>query len=76
MTPIEMNKELLEEVNHLKNANISLTIKNKELKKQLSIHGVSQQRELLNFLVKRNYLEADVHWIEEMLLEYNFEKIL
>ena len=35
-----MNKELLEEVTHLKNANIALTIKNRELKKQLSIHSV------------------------------------
>jgi hypothetical protein len=42
----------------------------------LTIQNVGQQRELLNFLVKRNYLEADKHWIEEMLLEYNFEKIL
>jgi len=52
-----------------------LSIK-EELTKQLSIAAVSQQRELLNFLVKRNYLEADEHWVEEMLLEYNFEKIL
>jgi hypothetical protein len=42
--------------------------------KQLILSNVSQQRELLNFLVKRNYLEADKHWTEEMLLEYNFEK--
>jgi len=47
MTLIEMNKELLEEVTHLKNANISLILKNKEIKKQLTIHSVSQQRELL-----------------------------
>lgn len=41
MDLIRMNKELLEEISYLKNQNISLSNKNKELKKQLSIGGVS-----------------------------------
>lgn len=44
--------------------------------KKLHKHNVSNQRELLNFLIKRNYLEADEYWIEQILLEYEIEKIL
>lgn len=36
----EMNKELLEEVASLRNQNLNLSKKNKELKKQLPIHVV------------------------------------
>lgn len=37
----EMNKELLEEVASLRNQNLNLSKKNKELKKQLTILNVS-----------------------------------
>ena len=47
----KMNRELLEEVTSLKNQNLNLSKKNKELKKQLTIPDVSQQRELFNAIL-------------------------
>lgn len=47
MNPIKMNQELLEEVNYLKNQNIFLKKKNKELIKQLRDSGLELQKEKL-----------------------------
>ena len=44
MTLEEMNIELLEEVTSLKNQNLNLSKKNKELKKQLTIPNVSKKQ--------------------------------
>ena len=40
----KMNRELLEEVTSLKNQNLNLSKKNKELKKQLTIPNVSKKQ--------------------------------
>lgn len=58
MNPIKMNQELLEEVNYLKNQNILLTKKNKELTKQLRISIVSSMLPSINSSTFKNYLEA------------------
>ena len=47
MTLEEMNLELLEEVTHLRNQNLSIQKTNKWLKKQLQKSKTSQRRELL-----------------------------
>ena len=55
----EINKELLEEVTSLRNQNLNLSKKNKELKKQLSIHVVSQRSELLVAYEKQHYTPSE-----------------
>ena len=48
----------------------------KELEALFALRIVSQQRELLKFLINRDYLEGDKEWIEQLLAEYHFEKLL
>ena len=53
----------------------AITLINEHIE-QLKLCEVSQQRELLKFLINRDYLEGDKEWIEQLLAEYNFEKLL
>jgi hypothetical protein len=56
----EMNKELLEEVTSLRNQNLNLSKKNKELRKQLTIPIVSNMltvKEVLDILDDSDHLD-------------------
>jgi len=53
----------------------TMTLIDKHVEQQLKLYGVSQQRELLSWMKKNNHLGKTEEQINELLLDYNFEKL-